>query len=81
MDETYARVASGWMYLFRAVDNRGQTADRYWPWLAVQLSNTATVAFPSGAADSCPSAIIMASHLKKMYSTLFSRPCQRHRRV
>src|SRR5215469_15461780 len=29
MDETYVRVAGRWMYLFRAVDNRGQTIDFY----------------------------------------------------
>lgn len=29
MDETYVRVAGRWMYLFRAVDNRGQTVDFY----------------------------------------------------
>jgi transposase-like protein len=29
MDETYIRVAGRWMYLFRAVDNRGQTVDFY----------------------------------------------------
>ena len=29
MDETYIRVAGPWMYLFRAVDNRGQTVDFY----------------------------------------------------
>jgi transposase-like protein len=29
MDETYVRVSARWMYLFRAVDNRGQTADFY----------------------------------------------------
>jgi transposase-like protein len=27
MDETYVRVSGRWMYLFRAVDNRGQTVD------------------------------------------------------
>jgi transposase, IS6 family len=29
MDETYVRVAGRWMYLFRAVDNRGDTVDFY----------------------------------------------------
>jgi transposase, IS6 family len=29
MDETYVRVAGRWMYLFRAVDNRGETVDFY----------------------------------------------------
>jgi transposase, IS6 family len=29
MDETYDRVAGRWMYLFRGVDNRGQTVDFY----------------------------------------------------
>ena len=29
MDETYVRVAGHWMYLFRAVDDRGQTVDFY----------------------------------------------------
>jgi transposase, IS6 family len=29
MDETYVRVAGRWMYLFRAVDNHGQTVDFY----------------------------------------------------
>ena len=29
MDETYVRVSGRWMYLFRAVDNRGQTVDFY----------------------------------------------------
>ena len=29
MDETYVRVAGRWMYLFRAVDNRGATVDFY----------------------------------------------------
>lgn len=29
MDETYVRVAGHWMYLFRAVDNRGDTVDFY----------------------------------------------------
>lgn len=29
MDETYVRVAGRWMYLFRAVDHRGQTIDFY----------------------------------------------------
>ena len=29
MDETYLRVAGRWMYLFRAVDNRGDTVDFY----------------------------------------------------
>ena len=29
MDETYVRVAGRWMYLFRAVDNRGATIDFY----------------------------------------------------
>ena len=27
MDETYVRIAGRWMYLFRAVDDRGQTVD------------------------------------------------------
>ena len=31
MDETYVRVSGRWMYLFRAVDNRGQTVDFYLP--------------------------------------------------
>ena len=29
MDETYVRIAGRWMYLFRAVDDRGQTVDFY----------------------------------------------------
>jgi transposase-like protein len=29
MDETYVRVAGHWMYLFRVVDDRGQTVDFY----------------------------------------------------
>ena len=29
MDETYVRVAGRWMYLFRAVDSRGETVDFY----------------------------------------------------
>jgi transposase, IS6 family len=29
MDETYVRVAGRWMYLFRAVDNRGDTVNFY----------------------------------------------------
>ena len=29
MDETYVQVAGRWMYLFRAVDNHGQTVDFY----------------------------------------------------
>ena len=29
MDETYVRVSGRWMYLFRAVDNRGATFDFY----------------------------------------------------
>jgi len=29
MEETYVRVAGHWMYLFRAVDDRGQTVDFY----------------------------------------------------
>jgi transposase-like protein len=29
MDERYVRVAGRWMYLFRAVDNRGPTVDFY----------------------------------------------------
>jgi transposase-like protein len=29
IDETYVRVAGRWMYLFRAVDDRGQTVDFY----------------------------------------------------
>jgi IS6 family transposase len=29
MDETYVRVAGRWLYLFRAVDNGGQTVDFY----------------------------------------------------
>src|SRR5512132_2202649 len=29
IDETYIQVAGRWMYLFRAVDNRGQTVDFY----------------------------------------------------
>lgn len=29
MDETYVRVAGRWMYLFRAVDSRGETVDLY----------------------------------------------------
>jgi transposase-like protein len=29
MDATYVRVAGHWMYLFRAVDNRGDTVDFY----------------------------------------------------
>ena len=28
-DETYVRVAGRWMYLFRAIDNRGDTVDFY----------------------------------------------------
>jgi transposase-like protein len=27
MDETFVRIAGNWMYLFRAVDSRGQTVD------------------------------------------------------
>src|SRR4029453_10408547 len=29
MDETYVRVGGHWMYLFRAVDSRGETIDFY----------------------------------------------------
>ena len=29
MDETYLRVPGRWMYLFRAVDNHGDTVDFY----------------------------------------------------
>ena len=29
MDETFVRIAAEWMYLFRAVDGRGQTVDFY----------------------------------------------------
>ena len=29
MDETFVRIAGAWMYLFRAVDGRGQTVDFY----------------------------------------------------
>ena len=29
IDETYVQVAGRWMYLFRAVDNHGQTVDFY----------------------------------------------------
>ena len=29
MDETFVRIAGKWMYLFRAVDSRGQTVDFY----------------------------------------------------
>jgi transposase, IS6 family len=29
MDETYIKVGGRWMYLFRAVDNHGQTVDFY----------------------------------------------------
>jgi len=29
MDETFIRIAGKWMYLFRAVDSRGQTVDFY----------------------------------------------------
>src|SRR4029453_15423013 len=29
MDETYVRIAGRWMYLFRAVDSRGETVDFY----------------------------------------------------
>lgn len=29
MDETFVRIASKWMYLFRAVDGHGQTVDFY----------------------------------------------------
>lgn len=29
MDETFVRIAGRWMYLFRAVDSRGQTVDFY----------------------------------------------------
>ena len=31
IDETYIQVAGRWMYLFRAVDNHGQTVDFYLP--------------------------------------------------
>ena len=29
MDETFVRIAGRWLYLFRAVDNYGQTVDFY----------------------------------------------------
>jgi len=29
IDETFVRISGRWMYLFRAVDNRGQTVDFY----------------------------------------------------
>ncbi len=29
VDETYVRIAGRWMYLFRAVDSRGETVDFY----------------------------------------------------
>ena len=29
VDETFVRIAGRWMYLFRAVDSRGQTVDFY----------------------------------------------------
>jgi transposase-like protein len=29
MDDTFVRIAAEWMYLFRAVDGRGQTVDFY----------------------------------------------------
>jgi transposase-like protein len=29
VDETFVRIAGRWLYLFRAVDNRGQTVDFY----------------------------------------------------
>jgi transposase-like protein len=31
MDETFVRIASQWMYLFRAVDGQGQIVDFYLP--------------------------------------------------
>lgn len=42
MDETYVRVGGRWMYLFRAVDNRGDTVDFY-------LSERVTVTRPSAS--------------------------------
>jgi hypothetical protein len=29
MDETFVRIAGRWLYLFRAVDNYGETVDFY----------------------------------------------------
>ena len=40
IDETFVRIAGRWMFLFRAVDGGGQTADFY-------LSKLATVRPPS----------------------------------
>ena len=44
VDETYVRVKGRWMYLYRAVDSRGQTIDFLWLHGAIRLRRSGSSA-------------------------------------